>query len=181
MEEEQWKDIPDFEGLYQASSFGRIRCLDRVINCKNGKTLSCRGRVMQPVIDHQGYQRIGLSKQCKHYSFKIHKLIMLAFVGERDNPKIQVNHIDCDKANNNLFNLEYCTRSHNIRHAFSNGLHASRPTGESHHQAKLKNAEVQAIREKRSLGKMIKELALEYMVSESAINRILSGRTYKNV
>lgn len=72
--------------------------------------------------DQQGYQRVGLYiGKYKSKTIKVHRLIAQTFI---DNPlnKKDVNHIDGNKANNNISNLEWCTRSENIKHAFKNGL-----------------------------------------------------------
>jgi len=176
MEEEQWKDIPDFEGFYQASNFGRIRSLDQIVECRNGATRQCKGKVMKLSLDRIGYQRIGLSKQRKDYPSKVHKLIMLAFVGERSDSKIQVNHIDGDKANNNLSNLEYCSHSHNMRHASVNGL-LSRAGG----RKKFKNDDVFKICLEHMKGTSTEKIAFNWNVDTSTVRKILSNTSYKKV
>jgi hypothetical protein len=72
--------------------------------------------------DKQGYQRVGLYVgNYKSKTIKVHRLVAETFIDNIENKK-DVNHIDGNKANNNIFNLEWCTRSENIKHAFKNGL-----------------------------------------------------------
>ena len=72
--------------------------------------------------DQQGYQRVGLYiGNYKSKTIKVHRLVAETFIENTENKK-DVNHIDGNKSNNNVFNLEWCTRSENIKHAFNNGL-----------------------------------------------------------
>ncbi len=72
--------------------------------------------------DKQGYQRVGLYVgNYKSKTIKVHRLVAETFIDNIENKK-DVNHIDGNKSNNNIFNLEWCTRSENIKHAFKNGL-----------------------------------------------------------
>lgn len=105
--EEVWKNIPNYEGLYQASNFGRI---------KRTKT----NKILNPQI-HKGYCEVNLSKNgiVKHY--RVHILIALAFLPNLEN-KQEVNHIDGNKQNNCVSNLEWATHKENMSHAFNNGL-----------------------------------------------------------
>lgn len=123
---EYFKDIPGYEGLYQASNHGRILALPRKV--KNRFSYKITEHCFLKPIDCRGYSQTRLYKNGKGKTFKFHKLIMMAFRGKSD---LEINHIDGNKKNNNLSNLEYCTRSQNIKHAFDNGLMNS-PTG-SHH------------------------------------------------
>lgn len=100
--DEIWKDVPTYEGIYQASSFGRIRSL----------------RVMKPSISKgTGYLAVGLSNgKGKAKTRHVHALVALAFLGPRPEGK-QVNHIDEDKTNARPENLEYKTPRENVLHS----------------------------------------------------------------
>lgn len=104
---EKWRDIPGFEGKYQASSYGRIRSLS-YNRTKQIKLLSiCPNRA--------GYYLVPLQVNNKSKRILVHRLIALTFIPNEDN-KPQVNHIDGDKSNNRLDNLEWVTGSENVKH-----------------------------------------------------------------
>lgn len=107
---EEWRDIKGYEGLYLVSNLGRVYGIKR----KN---------ILHPGLTEKGYLSVGLSKDGKGTSKKVHRLVAKAFLGES---KLEVNHKDGDKTNNRVDNLEYCTRSQNIRHAIKEGLLQSR-------------------------------------------------------
>lgn len=111
-EEEVWKDIPDYEGYYQASNFGRIRSLDREVAGKAGSVQVRKGRVLKPELNKSGYLLVMLSKNSKHKMFSIHRLVYSAFYGSISED-YEVNHIDEDKTNNRLENLNLMTRKEN--------------------------------------------------------------------
>lgn len=103
---EVWKDIPGYEGLYQVSNLGKIRR---------------DGRVKKPHMDRGGYLTIWLSKHSKMKCLKIHRLVAIAFIPNPEGKKT-VNHIDGNKQNNCVHNLEWATHSENIIHANNTGL-----------------------------------------------------------
>lgn len=108
MKTEIWKDIPGYEGRYQASSCGRIWSIhhNRILtNKRTGK----------------GYRAVTLCKDGEKRRFYIHRLVALCFLAPPDNARREVNHIDLDKTNNHASNLEWVTRSDNFEHAYRNG------------------------------------------------------------
>lgn len=118
---EIWKSISGYEGLYEVSNYGKIRSLNRVLNRKDGVKTSIKGKILTYNICRKGYYR---SKLCKGDGGKyktIHRLVAIEFI---PNPKKlpQINHIDGDKSNNNVENLEWCTNKYNMEHAIENGL-----------------------------------------------------------
>ena len=110
MNKEIWKDIPGYEGLYQASNLGRIK-----------KIWKTKETIMKPSLQKEGYLRIGLVKNSKRKSYQVHRLIALCFIDNIYNKKY-VNHIDGNKQNNNADNLEWVTASENLKHAYDNNL-----------------------------------------------------------
>lgn len=107
---EEWKDIPGFEGKYQISSLGNVRTL----NYKRTK----QTRLMNGVTDVRGYKCIafregGVGSKQKH--FMVHRLVAGSFIPNPDN-KPFVNHKDGDRSNNKVDNLEWCTRAENEKH-----------------------------------------------------------------
>ena len=175
--DEVWKDIPDFERYYQVSTLGRVRSVGRTVIYKDGRIAYFKSKIMKQGTNLKGYKKAYFSKDCIQSSHQVHALVMLAFVGARPNPKIQINHIDCDKTNNSLINLEYCTQSHNQLHAFANGLIDRK--GEKSHSAKFKNGDIYDICLNRMNGKSVSTIATEYNVSRYTIHRILRGSSYR--
>jgi len=112
---EIWKDIPDYEGYYQASSLGRVKSLERVVYRSNGRHYIAKERILKAGINRWGYLAVNLSKDGEQKTFKVHKLVAMAFLGhKRCGHKRVVNHIDNDKTNNKVSNLEIVTQRENV-------------------------------------------------------------------
>lgn len=120
MDKEIWKDIPGYEGCYQASNLGNIKSIPRYVSNHTGMLL-VKEKLITQRKNKQGYMICYLSKNAKDECFRVHRLIAKTFIPNPEN-KPQVNHIDGNKSNNRLENLEWCTNSENQIHAFKNGL-----------------------------------------------------------
>lgn len=108
---EEWRSVAGYKGIYEVSSFGRVRSLDRLDAAGNPR----RGRVLSPSTS-SGYLGVHLHRDRTGKYVRIHTLVAAAFVG--DCPRgFTVNHIDSDKLNNHAANLEYLTMGDNIRHS----------------------------------------------------------------
>lgn len=107
MKIEYWRVIPSFP-IYSASNYGRIR---------NDGT----GRIMHVYVGTRGYLMLTLRRDGKQITQSVHRLVAEAFLGG-PHPGLDVNHIDGDKTNNYIENLEWCTREENVRHAVNTGL-----------------------------------------------------------
>lgn len=134
--EEIWKDIPGYKGYYQASNLGRIKSLHRTIIRSNGWKQTFRERILIPVKQKNGYLAVQLRKVNYGGSYYIHKLVIESF---KDNvfKKSDINHIDSNKLNNNIINLEYATRSENMKHAYLYGGVVSKNKGKIGEKSKL--------------------------------------------
>lgn len=112
---EIWKDIPNYEGLYQVSNLGNVKSLDRVIfSNKRNCNIYLKGIEIKRNISSSGYLMCGLCKNGNQKSFLVHQLIAIAFLGH--NPNIYttvVDHKDNDKLNNNIDNLQLITNREN--------------------------------------------------------------------
>lgn len=117
---EVWKPIKDYEGYYEVSNLGRIRSLDRYVNHKSGTKYLQRGIVMAPRF-RGGYVTTALSKFGHTKYCRIHRLVAQAFIPNPEN-KPTVNHMDGNKMNNTVENLEWATQSENQLHAIRTGL-----------------------------------------------------------
>ena len=105
---EVWRDIEGYEGLYQISDIGRIKSL-------------ITGKIRNLQMNKWGYPVIILTKYKKQKQMFVHRLVAKAFIPKIEG-KNEVNHINGDKTDNRKENLEWCTKSENIRHAFRTGL-----------------------------------------------------------
>ena len=111
MENEIWKDIDGYEGLYQVSNLGRVKSLNYH---RTGKE-----RIMKPKKDSKGYLQVLLCKESKVKHYFVHRLVAVAFVDNPQNLPI-INHIDENPKNNNANNLEWCTQKYNINYGTRN-------------------------------------------------------------
>lgn len=167
---EEWKDIIGYEGLYRISNLGRVVSLN--FNGTNTR------RIMKSRIGIVGYVIINFHKDLKRKTKTIHRLLALHFIPNPEN-KLEVNHIDGDKGNCRLKNLEWCTRSENKIHAFRLGLENSRK-GSLSNLSKLKEKEVLEI---RKIGNSMfqKDIAKIYNISSASIGMIINRKTWTHI
>lgn len=111
---EIWKDIPDYEGIYQASNLGRIKSLVR--KKWNGKVWhEISGVILVPILSKKGYLTVMLYKDSMRKRIPVHRLVAQAFL---INPLglPEINHIDETRTNNHVDNLEFCTHQYNLNY-----------------------------------------------------------------
>ena len=122
--EEIWKDIKDYEGVYQVSNLGNIRSLSRNIIqehfSKNKYFRSVRYRIIKSAINRCGYKTVSLCYNGKKKTKSIHRIVAEAFIPNLNKLPV-INHIDGDKTNNKVENLEWCTYKHNTMEAIRLG------------------------------------------------------------
>jgi len=114
MAKEKWIDVIKFEGIYQISSFGRVRSLPRI----TAHSRKISGRILKPRPTKTGYLRVQLHDNGIAKDFYIHRLVAIYFVDNTNNYN-EVNHIDGIKSNNFDLNLEWCDRSMNMVHSYN--------------------------------------------------------------
>ena len=124
--EEIWKDIPDYNG-YQVSNLGRVRTYNKVTYTERHGTRGWRNRILK--FKGQTYKtgyRVDLWKDGKPHTMLVARLVAFTFYNEDiNNHELTVDHIDGNRFNNNLENLELVSLAENIRRAFKNGLYTS--------------------------------------------------------
>lgn len=115
MMNEEWRDVVGYgdmyKGMYQVSNLGRVRSLDRIDSVGKHQY----GRVLKYGDSGDGYKTVVLTKNAKSRTIKVHRLVAMAFVENKDN-KLVVNHKDEDKYNNTPDNLEWVTHKENVNY-----------------------------------------------------------------
>lgn len=124
LEGEIWKDIKNYEGLYQVSNYGRVKSLERYTeyqNCLSNDRIGIKskvnGKIMVGTIRF-GYHYVGLTKNGKTKHFRVHRLVAEAFIENPNNLPI-INHKDENKQNNRVDNLEWCDCKYNLNYGNS--------------------------------------------------------------
>jgi hypothetical protein len=113
---EQWLPISGWEGCYEISDHGRVRSCDRLVQHAKGGMALKNGKVLKNRVDSKGYPFVGLYRASKGTQERVHRLVAKAFIPNPRNLP-QVNHIDGDRANPAVANLEWVTLVENLRHA----------------------------------------------------------------
>lgn len=112
--QEIWKDVPNYEGLYQISNLGNVKSLRAT--CHHNKI-----KILKPICADGKYLRVSLYKNKVHKFYMVHRLVAISFIPNPYN-KPEVNHLNGNKFDNKASNLEWCTSSENKKHAFKLGL-----------------------------------------------------------
>lgn len=175
-----WKDIIGYEGLYQISDKGELRSLDReeVVRRKSKEFTRLRkGKIFNPSEDKDGYIVTSLCKNGKMYNVRLHRLVAESFIPNPMN-KLHVNHIDGDKRNNSISNLEWNTPEENIAHAVKTNLRNDK--GINNNNAKLSLEDIEYIRNNyiprhKEFG--AKPLGEKFGVHSLTIGRVAKGES----
>ena len=133
--EEIWKNIPNYEGLYQISDCGRIKTLEKLVKSglKNNSFVKRKERIIKNQINKLGYHHVTLYKNGIGQNFNVHKLVAESFIDKNtfkympnenknsiDLNKLVINHKDENPSNNHVENLEWCTQAYNINYGHRN-------------------------------------------------------------
>ena len=163
---EIWKKIDGYPDKIEVSNLGNVKSNDKLL-----KFDIC-----------SGYCRVHFSHKGINYKELVHRLIAKAFIPNPDN-KLQVNHIDGNKKNNNVNNLEWCTAGENIKHAYKTNLRSAK--GENNTQAKLSEEQIKEIRSLYVKGKHCefnsRGLAKKYNVNPKTILDIVNKKNWKDI
>lgn len=180
MIKEIWKDIVNYEGIYQISNLGRIKSLAREIYLpKRNIIRKLKDTILSPKTDKQPYHNVNLYKDYKPKLTRVHVLVAETFIPNPNN-KPFVNHINGIKKDNRVENLEWVTHYENMTHAFNTGLI---PNGERNHKSKLTDNDVIEIKDLYIKNPNLNqsELARKYQVTRSTINGIIKNRKWRFV
>lgn len=175
MTREEWKDVEGYEGIYQVSNLGRLKSLERIVHSKKWDRREPL-KILSPPKLKNGYLLATLRKEGKSEKVLLHRLIAKAFIPNPNNLP-QINHIDGNKQNNNISNLEWVTAQENIIHAYTNNLmHPAR--GIRINFGHFTEEDIREIRRKGEEGMSQRKIAAEYGVKQGAIWLILKRKTY---
>ncbi|QMW05320.1 NUMOD4 domain-containing protein [Spirosoma foliorum] len=177
---EVWKDIPGYEGRYQASNLGRIKSLARVaVMGGHGQCFKeVKEKVLNPGIHKSsGYRFVGLNG--RKTKTPVHRAIAKTFIPNPDN-KPFINHIDGNKINNRVENLEWCTAKENVRHAIAMGL--TNVSGVNQPTAQINDDIVRQMRAMyKETNMTYREIANHFGVIRQLAERVITGYTWKHV
>ena len=176
---EEWRPVVGFEGLYEASSEGRVRGLSRAVQRSNGGTAWIRGRVLSPRPQKSGHLLAWLRKDGKTHAVNVHRLVALAFLGPCPSGMecCHNNGIPCD---NRVSNLRWDTRSSNIKQSYFDGRTPTLPgfKGLEHPSSCLTADLVRKVRESPLSCKAAGEM---FGISAMTVSRCRRGLTYQEV
>lgn len=171
---EKWKEVKGYEGLYEVSSFGRIKSF----------VVTSKGRIRKGV-PAGGYPQVQLKGggDNSFETLKIHRLVAIAFIPNPNNLP-EVNHIKGDRGDCRVWKLEWSTPSDNMKHAYRelgkrNNLENQK--GETHYNAKYTENDIRDIRKLYSDGKRVKEIAEMYKERTGAITRIIKRQRWAHI
>lgn len=177
--EVEWKPIPNYEGIYEVSSCGKVRSLNRrrLHTFNKGCVMNryYKGKVLAPVLNG-GYFKVTLTRDNIPTQIAIHRLVATAFLPNADN-KPFVNHKNGIKTDNNFNNLEWVTPLENCIHASDTCL---LPTGDKHPRSKLTEDQVIQIKYHRE-GILYKDIAKEFNIDKSTVSDIKRGKTWQHI
>lgn len=177
---EVWEDVLGWNGLYQVSSFGRVKSLERTVARSNGRSQLVNERILKPSTQFLGYQIVCLIRNGKPTSHYVHRLVATAFLPTK-NGCTQVNHKDFNPRNNSLSNLEWCSPKQNISHTRKSGRSVD-VRGEKCGTHILSEDQVKEIRRKYVPYKIgYAKLSKEYGVAHTTIRAIISRQTWKHL
>jgi hypothetical protein len=177
-ENEVWKDIKDYEGLYQISSWGRVKSLSRRMWVGRGWTIS-KEKILRAHNTGKGYLQTFFTKDYKKYYPLIHRLVAEVFIQNPLNLP-DINHKDGNKSNNYVNNLEWCTKKQNTQYGIKLGL--IKITGDDNGNSKLKKDFVmEIIKKHRTENYTQQQLADEYGVCRGHIGRIVNNKSWKHI
>lgn len=166
-EVEVWKTYPKIEWL-QGSDLGNVRTLDHYVMCKDGRKQFVKGHVLPQWHRKDGYMDVKISVNGKKISLKVHRVIASCFLPNPNNLP-QVNHIDCDRTNNHVSNLEWCDGSYNNRYREKYGISQTEAIGHRIIAINLKTLEALYFKSQH-------EAARQLGASNGNINKVIKGQ-----
>lgn len=175
---EEWKDIDELKGIYKISSLGRVKSLERTIIRSNGRVQNIKERIKKSGLDSWGYSRIRLGCKEEWKTYKVHRLVAKAFLGDSD--KLEVNHKNGVKSDNRASNLEWVTPSENMKHSVKIGLFKPCLGENNKGGDKLTNKLVKEIRDNYN-GESFVSIGKKYGISNVLATKVIRRELWKHV
>lgn len=165
-EQEIWKPYPEFP-FVEANQFGEIRTKDRVVTDRNGRKLHIKERVLKQQLLPNGYLYVHINVNGKIFNRYVHRIVACSHLPNPDNLP-EVNHIDCDRTNNRLDNLEFCTHQENIAYCVKSGRWVNNNPGKPVYAVDLETGKVFRFESQAEAGRQLG-------VSQGHIGDVLRG------
>lgn len=169
------KPIKELDGLYEIDEHGNVYTMPRKLKTPTSEYFT-KERKLKPYNNGYGYLLVDLRKEGKRYMRLVHRLVAETFLPNPNNLP-QVNHIDGNKSNNDITNLEWCSCSENQYHAFRNNL---KPKNFKHPNSKLTLEQVLYIKHHCKEYSMY-YFAKKYKVNTATIKQIIEGKSYREI
>ncbi len=177
---ENWKPIPEWEGLYEVSDLSRVRSLDRMVTCFGGQRL-VEGRIMvlKPPNRTSSYFKVGLRRPGERQWFQVHRLVAMAFIGPPPSPELAwVLHRDDNPLNNAIENLYWGTSKDN---AADRIRHGTAVHGKRYWSTKMTEDGVRSIRRRYAAGESGPKIAADTGIHCSTVYDIINRLTWWRV
>ncbi|EHI69001.1 NUMOD4 domain-containing protein [Streptococcus ictaluri] len=170
---EEWRTVKGYEGVYEISNTGKIRSLDRLITCSDGRNVFYKGIELKYSLNKDGYCVVALCKNGTQKSAHIHRLVAEAFI-KKNRQNLEVNHIDENKENNNAKNLEWVTRKENCNHGTRTERSQKNRTYENVRKIPVRKLDLSGnvINEYSSISEAVKEFNGYIIV----VSRVVNGK-----
>ncbi len=177
----EFRQVPRYEGLYMVSNTGLVLSLGRSTVDKNGHVKTKRAKILKVGLDRDLYCYVSLYDENKRVSRKsVHSLVCLAFIGDRPNDS-QINHINFDRQDNRLENLEYVSPSENVKHSVGSGTR-SHLVGEDAPYSLMTEEKVLEARFMYKHQNVTKaEVARHFKISKGCVDAIIENKTWKHI
>lgn len=168
---EIWKDIPEYEKLYQASDYGNIKAYLRE---------GSHGKILKPEKIKFGYLRVCLCKNKTRKRYLVHRLVLETFVGPCP-PGMECRHLNGIRTDNRLCNLKWDTRQNNIDDQIKHGTRFNKARGSKHGNAKLVELNIPKIKKLHEQGLSQRKIAKIFNVTQRVIWGIINDNSWKHV